>query len=49
MSDADLSRALELLESGDWRAAHEIVQKDEASPPSCWALRHRAPDGRRPA
>ena len=26
-----------LLEQGDWRAAHEIVQKDEDSPLACWA------------
>jgi hypothetical protein len=32
-----LGRAVALLESGDWRAAHEIVQKDEQSPLSCWA------------
>ena len=25
------------LERGDWRAAHEIVQKDEESALSCWA------------
>lgn len=25
------------LERGDWRAAHEIVQKDEASALFCWA------------
>ena len=32
-----LAAALRLLDRGDWKAAHEIVQKDEASPPSCWA------------
>ena len=32
-----LRLALAHLESGDWRAAHEIVQKDEQSPLSCWA------------
>jgi hypothetical protein len=32
-----LRRALTLLEGGDWRAAHEIVQKDEESPLACWA------------
>ena len=31
-----LRLALTHLESGDWRAAHEIVQKDEESPLSCW-------------
>ncbi len=25
------------LEAGDWQAAHEIVQRDEASPLACWA------------
>jgi hypothetical protein len=33
----DLVRALELLRAGDWRAAHEIVQRDEDAPLSCWA------------
>jgi hypothetical protein len=28
---------VEHLERGDWRAAHEIVQKDEESPLACWA------------
>jgi hypothetical protein len=37
MSDPDLLRALAYLEKGDWRAAHEIVQKDEDSPLACWA------------
>ena len=32
-----LRSAVALLEQGDWRAAHEIVQKDEDSPLSCWA------------
>ncbi len=32
-----LTRALARLERGDWQAAHEIVQKDEESPLSCWA------------
>jgi hypothetical protein len=32
-----LRRALSFLEYGDWRAAHEIVQRDEESPLSCWA------------
>jgi len=32
-----LHAALELLQKGDWRAAHEIVQKDEESPLACWA------------
>jgi len=25
------------MESGDWNAAHEIVQQDEESPLACWA------------
>ena len=33
----ELVRALELLRAGDWRAAHEIVQRDEDAPLSCWA------------
>lgn len=37
VSREELKRALALLESGDWRAAHEIVQRDEESPLSCWA------------
>jgi hypothetical protein len=34
---SELLRALSLLEKGDWRAAHEIVQRDENSPEACWA------------
>ena len=37
MQRKDLSRAVALLEQGDWQAAHEIVQKDEESPLACWA------------
>lgn len=33
----ELIRALAFLRAGDWRAAHEIVQRDEESPLSCWA------------
>jgi hypothetical protein len=33
----DIRTALRLLEDGDWRAAHLIVQDDEESPLSCWA------------
>ena len=33
----DLSSALDHLERGDWRAAHEIVQRDEDSALACWA------------
>ncbi len=32
-----LRLAVEHLERGDWRAAHEIVQKDEETPMFCWA------------
>jgi hypothetical protein len=32
-----LRSAVAHLEKGDWRAAHEIVQKDEDSELSCWA------------
>ena len=32
-----LRSAVAHLERGDWRAAHEIVQKDEDSGLSCWA------------
>lgn len=31
-----LLRAVELLENGDWKAAHNIVQNDESEPGS-WA------------
>ena len=37
LSPAELKRALNHLEAGDWQAAHEIVQRDEASPLACWA------------
>jgi Tfp pilus assembly protein PilF len=37
MSRAELARALAFLRSGDWEAAHKIVQQDEDSPLSCWA------------
>ena len=33
----ELRRAIDRLEAGDWRAAHEIVQRDEESPLACWA------------
>ena len=32
-----LRSAVDHLEKGDWKAAHEIVQKDEDSQLSCWA------------
>ena len=34
---AELAKALQHLEAGDWRAAHEIVQRDEESVLACWA------------
>jgi hypothetical protein len=33
----ELHVAVELLEREDWKAAHEIVQRDEESPLACWA------------
>jgi len=35
-SREDLIRAVDLALAGDWNAAHEIVQQDEADPTSCW-------------
>jgi hypothetical protein len=32
-----LDQAVELLEKGDWQAAHAIVQEDEDSRLFCWA------------
>jgi hypothetical protein len=32
-----LAQAVSHLQHGDWQAAHEIVQRDEDSPLSCWA------------
>lgn len=37
MKRSELEEAVALLEQGDWRAAHEIVQEDEESAPACWA------------
>ena len=37
LKPAELCAALDLLEQGDWKAAHEIVQKDEESPLACLA------------
>ena len=34
---AQLSKAVEYLQAGDWQAAHEIVQRDEDSALACWA------------
>ncbi|MFL6573377.1 MAG: hypothetical protein ACJ8G4_16585 [Burkholderiales bacterium] len=33
----DLRRAVQLLENGEWEAAHAIVQEDEDSRLFCWA------------
>jgi len=33
----DIRTAVRLLQEGDWRAAHDIVQEDEESRLSCWA------------
>jgi len=33
----DLRKAIQFLESGDWQAAHAIVQEDEDSRLFCWA------------
>jgi hypothetical protein len=33
----DIRTAARLLQEGDWRAAHAIVQEDEESRLSCWA------------
>ncbi|OGA61567.1 MAG: hypothetical protein A3G81_06930 [Betaproteobacteria bacterium RIFCSPLOWO2_12_FULL_65_14] len=37
LDPAQLGQAIAYLERGDWRAAHEIVQKDENSALACWA------------
>ncbi len=37
IGDGELNKALADLEAGDWRGAHEIVQRDEESPLACWA------------
>jgi len=37
MSEQDLRRAVALLEKGDWKGAHQIVQRDEESALACWA------------
>jgi len=33
----DLLQAVAFLQEGNWKAAHEIVQRDEESPLACWA------------
>ncbi len=37
INDGELSKAIDDLEAGDWRSAHEIVQQDDESPLACWA------------
>jgi hypothetical protein len=37
MDKKDLRSAVALLQRGDWRGAHEIVQVDEDSRIACWA------------
>lgn len=37
MKKVELSKALDLLRQGDWKAAHRIVQRDEVSALACWA------------
>ena len=32
----ELTRAVQLAIDGDWKTAHEIVQKDEEDATSCW-------------
>lgn len=42
-SREELRRAVALAQSGDWEAAHTIVQGHEHDPMACWlhALRHK--------
>ncbi len=37
LSSTELADALAHLDRGDWKAAHEIVQRDEDAALSCWA------------
>ena len=37
LTTVELHRALDFLDQGDWKAAHEIVQTDEESTLACWA------------
>ena len=37
LARSQLQKVVEHLQAGDWQAAHEIVQKDEASALACWA------------
>jgi len=52
LTSSELRRAVALLEAGDWKAAHEIVQRDEDGSLACWAhgivhiLDHDMPNAR---
>ncbi len=37
IGDGELYKAIAHLEAGNWRGAHEIVQRDEESSLACWA------------
>jgi Tfp pilus assembly protein PilF len=37
MNESKLLEAVNYLQAGDWKAAHEIVQQDEESALACWA------------
>ena len=37
MKPERLAEAADLMQRGDWQAAHAIVQQDEESPLACWA------------
>jgi len=37
LSRSQLREAARHLQAGDWRAAHDIVQRDEESALACWA------------
>jgi len=37
VNSPELDKTLRLLDQGDWRGAHEIVQAHEAAPWSAWA------------
>jgi hypothetical protein len=39
MAGADLSKAIDLLNAGDWDGAHALVQ-DDASPEAAWIHAH---------
>jgi len=37
IGQSELDKAIDDLETGDWRSAHEIVQVDDESALACWA------------